>query len=91
MNTKVTDIDLEGYLSDSLSPAKKKQIEESIRRSPELQARMEELREEQMTLDAVKDSFAIRLPDAEEQRIVSKVSDRIKTSLPPDLDNRRGH
>lgn len=32
MKTKTTNIDLENYLSDSLSPSKKKQVEESIRR-----------------------------------------------------------
>lgn len=84
MKTTITDSDLESYLSDSLSPAKKQGVEEAISQSPELQARLDELRQEQETLEAVKDSFAIRLPDAEEQRIISKVSGKIQTSLRTD-------
>ena len=81
MKTTITDSDLESYLSDSLSPAKKLQVEKAISQSPKLQARLDELRQEQATLEAVKDSFAIRLPEAEEQRIISKVSGKIQSSL----------
>ena len=81
MKTTITDSDLESYLSDSLSPAKKLQVEKAISQSPKLQARLDELRQEQAMLEAVKDSFAIRLPETEEIRIISKVSGKIHTSL----------
>lgn len=81
MKTNITDSDLEGYLSDSLSPAKRQHVEKAISQSPKLQARLDELRQERETLEAVKDSFAIRLPEAEEQRIISKVSGKIHTAL----------
>ncbi len=81
MKTTITDSDLESYLSDSLSSAKKKQVETAVSQSPKLQARLDELRQERETLEAVKDSFAIRLPESEEQRIISKVSGKIHTSL----------
>lgn len=73
--------DLERYLAGKLSSSATKRIEKAVKRSAELRARLDELRFEHKTVEAIKDSFGIRLPEAEEERIVSKAVDRLRTEL----------
>ena len=81
MAAKTKDDDLERYLAGALPASSAKRIERAISRSTELRARLEELRAEREIVDAVKDSFAIRLPEAEEERIVTEGLGRLGTTL----------
>ena len=81
MAAAVTDDDLERYLSGALAPSIVKRIERALSRSPQLRTRLEELRAEREIIDEVKDSFAIRLPEAEEERIVAEGLGRLGTTL----------
>ena len=81
MTLKPDDEMLEGYLSGALSARDRRSLEAALKESPDLQARLDELREEHQTLEAVKDSFAIRLPESEEERIMSKCTEKLGTKL----------
>ena len=64
-----------------LSAAHLRRIDAVLRASADLQVRLAALRKERETIEAVKDSFAIRLLDAEEERILSKAVGRLGESL----------
>ncbi len=81
MAKRPTDDELERYLRGRLTPAQQRRIEAALRASADLQARLTALRQEQETIEAVKDSFAIRLPENEEERIVSRATKRLGTTL----------
>ena len=79
---------LERYLSANMTERERRAIDAALNRVPELSDRLERLRQEREIVEAVKDSFAIRLPESEEDRIVSRAVGQLDTaldSLRPDL------
>ncbi len=81
MVKRLTDGEFERYLRGELTPAQRRRIEAAVRASAGLEARLAALRQEQETIEAVKDSFAIRLPEREEERIVSRATRWLGTTL----------
>jgi anti-sigma factor RsiW len=81
MAKRLTNEELERYLRSELTPAQRRRIDAALRASANLQARLAALRQEHETIEAVKDSFAIRLPEKEEERIVSRATRRLGTTL----------
>lgn len=69
MPRSVTDAQLAQYLAARLSPVQRHRLDAALARSPELQARLDALKREEETVNAVRDSSAIRLPEPEEERI----------------------
>jgi anti-sigma factor RsiW len=83
MAKQVTDDQLEQYVRGESTPAQRRRVDAALRASADLQARLAALRKEHETIEAVKDSFAIRLPEKEEERIVSRAAKRLGTTLGP--------
>lgn len=81
MAKRPSNLELEGYLRGELSAAQRRRVEAALDASAELRARLAALRDECATIEAVKDSFAIRLPEKEEERIASKVLGELGTRL----------
>lgn len=81
MKPNISDAELEAYMAGALGWSDCQRIETTLAASPELQSRLAELQRERETLDAVRDSFAIRLSEDEEDRIISKSLGRLGTTL----------
>ena len=73
--------ELEQYLAGTLSAGRRQRVEAALAESQELRTCLAELKHEQQTVETVKDSFAVRLTEDEEERIISKSVDRLRTSL----------
>ena len=73
--------ELEQYLAGTLSAGRKQRVEAALADSQELRARLTELKKEKQTVETVKNSFAVRLTEDEEERIISKSVDRLRTTL----------
>ena len=79
---------LERYLSGNMTKRERRAVDAALNRVPELSDRLERLRQEREIVESVKDSFAIRLPESEEDRIVSRAVGQLDTALDssrPDL------
>jgi anti-sigma factor RsiW len=81
MKTNISDNELEAYVAGRLSDRGRRRIDTALRASANLRTRLEEVQRERETLEAVRDSFAIRLPEQEEERIISTSLGRLGTTL----------
>lgn len=81
MNDVFSDIELEQYLARSLVPGRQKRLEAALAKSPDLQARLEKLREAQKVEAEVRDSFAIRMPPEQEEEIRKRSVDQISSEF----------
>lgn len=81
MNDVFSDSELEQYLARSLSPGRLKRLEAALPQSPDLQARLEKLREAQKVEEEVRDSFAIRMPPEQEEEIRKRSVDQISSEF----------
>lgn len=79
---------LEKYVAGELTPAMKRRVEDALAASADLRQLLEEVQGEAEIVEAVKDSQAIRLPEREEERIVTQVMGSLRTTLDtPDARN----
>ncbi len=59
----------------------KRRVENALRESEELRRQLDALKTEAGIVEVVKDALSIRLPERDEERIVSKAVGRLKTTL----------
>ncbi|MFQ5474174.1 MAG: hypothetical protein ACE5FA_14990 [Dehalococcoidia bacterium] len=72
---------LEEYLAGTLSPTAKRRVESALGKSDELRRQLDALKAEAGTIEAVKDSLSIRLPERDEERIVSRAVGGLNSTL----------
>lgn len=82
--------DLERFLAGQLPDAERRAIAEAVESSDTLRARLDELRCENEKLAQLRASAAIRLPELEEERIVSRLVQRLGRQLPDSEVDRPG-
>ena len=76
-----SDAELEAYLQRTLPQRRAFALERALRESDELRRRLDAARVQQQFVEAVRDSFSLRLPDAEEDRIVTQSMRRLEVLL----------
>ncbi len=72
---------LEQYVAGALTPTITRRVEAALEASAGLRAILEEVKGEAEIVETVKDSQAIRLPEDDEERIVSDVLGSLGTTL----------
>ena len=72
---------LEKYVAGELTRAMKRRVEDALDASADLRRLLDEVKGEVEIVEAVKDSQAIRLPEREEERIVTEVMGSLRTTL----------
>ena len=81
MTKKPNDEELSQYVRAVLSAAAARRVEQALQHWPELRERAAAMREEFELIEQVKDSFAIRLPETQEERIVADGLNRLGKRL----------
>lgn len=81
MTKKPDDEELSQYVRTVLSAAAARRVERALEHWPELSERAAAMREELELIEQVKDSFAIRLSETQEERIVADGLNRLNANL----------
>lgn len=79
---------LEKYAAGELTPAMKRRVEDALEASADLRQLLEQVTDEAEIVEAVRDSQAIRLPEGEEERIVTELVGSLRTAM--DTPDARG-
>lgn len=77
----ISDQQLEDYLADELTPAKRSRVEKALHKSTALRQRLENIRQEVEMIEAVRDSQALRPPESQERELINRVTHQLDSTL----------